>query len=175
MMDVKNGIAALYSLVEKYKLATPAPYVLANLVTYANTFIFKDWVFIWHLCVVIFLDTVLGVLVALKNKKFSSWGFGKVFTKISIYFVVLIATHNAGNFFTSSGVEFLVTIFDSTVYAAIMVREYLSLIEKMPALGIWNPPKWLFKRMQVWYETGETEAKQTDEPGTPPTPPTPQS
>jgi len=168
MINAKNGIVVLYNIFEKYKLNTPIPYILGNIITYTDVFVFKDWVFIGHLCVVMFLDTILGVLVAFKKKEFSSRGLGRVFTKIAVYFLVLVATHNAGDYFVSTGLDFIVKVFDSTVYAAIILREYLSLIEKMPALGIWNPPEWLFKRMKIWYETGKIETKETNEQENPP-------
>lgn len=160
MEHVKSGIVALYSIVEKYKLNNPSPYIIANFINYANMFIFSDWFFVFHLFIVITMDTILGVLLAIKTHKFSSWGFGKVFTKIVIYFIILIATHNATAYFHSTNVKFLIELIDSTIYAAIMVREYLSLLEKMPALGIWTPPKWILKRMQIWYETGEIDKKE---------------
>lgn len=155
MEHVKNGIAALYSIIEKYRLNEPTPYILGNFVNIINTFVFKDWVFVLNLIIVICLDTALGVALALKKRKFSSWGFGKVFSKIAIYGIVLVATHNATLFLQKTAIKELITVIDSTVYAAIMIREFLSLVEKIPAFGIWKPPAWLFNRLQIWYDTGE--------------------
>ena len=162
MEHVKNGIAALYSIIEKYKLNTPSPYVLSNIINYANTFIFADWAFILHLIIVIILDTILGVWVSLRRKNFSSWEFGKVFNKIAIYFLVLIATHNAGAYFIKNNVKFIIDILDTTVYAAIMIREYMSLLEKLPALKIWMPSRWIVERLQIWYDTGQFKEEGKD-------------
>jgi hypothetical protein len=157
-----NGIAAIYNFLNRYALNTPIPYLVANGVYYVRTFVFQDWIFVAHLLVIIFLDTVLGVWVALKKRNFSSVGFGRLFSKLFVYLVLLIATHNATHFFKSQGVDFLIKMFDSTVYAAIVVREYISLLEKIVILGVWTPPEWIFKKMKIWYEEGKTEKNESE-------------
>jgi len=161
-MLAQNGIAAIYNFLNRYALNTPIPYMVGNCVYYIRTFVFEDWVFAGHLLVIISLDTILGVWAALKKKNFSSVGFGRLFPKLLIYLVLLIATHNATFFFKSQGADFLIKMLDSTVYAAIVVREYISLLEKIAILGVWTPPKWLFEKMKIWYEEGKTEKSEKE-------------
>ena len=62
MEHVKNGIVALYSIIGRYRLNEPTPYILGNFVNIINTFIFKDWVFVLNLIIVICLDTAGGIV-----------------------------------------------------------------------------------------------------------------
>jgi toxin secretion/phage lysis holin len=156
----RNGIVVLFNVIEKYKLNTQFPYIYSNFINYANKYVFEDWVFVLHLFIIIVIDTVLGVIYSIKQKNFSSWGFGKVFNKVTIYFLVLIATHNAGGYFVKSNIRFIVEILDSTIYSAIILREYLSILEKVSVLGIWTPPEWIVEKMKIWYETGKMDKKE---------------
>lgn len=128
--------------------------VLAVLVKLINEYVFDDWQFVCTLAVVITVDTLLGIYKAWRNKQVSSSRFSKLFNKILVYMAILIATHAAVHLQANGKPVLLLSWLDSLVYAGILVRELMSIIEKAGALGVMLPT-WLLKRLQDFDENGK--------------------
>lgn len=113
--------------------------IFAVLVKIINEYVFDDWQFVITMAVIIMVDTLLGVYKAWRNKQVSSALFSKVFKKMLVYMAILIATHAATHLQANGKQVSLLTWVDSLVYAAIVVREFISILEKAAALGVILP------------------------------------
>lgn len=119
-----------------------------------NKYIFNDWQFIISLGVVIVIDTILGFAYAVKSKGVSSFKFIKVIYKFIIYFFVLIATHNVAHYNVNGKENTILLWVDTIMYAVIMCRELISVMENCGKLGI-IIPAWILKRLKDFDETGK--------------------
>lgn len=129
-------------------------WMLAPLTLFAERYLFNDWQFAASLAVVVACDTSLGLLLAWQRKQVSSHGFARLFNKLVVYFFLLISTHTVATFRIQGEVNDLLRWADSLVYSAIMAREFLSLLEKTAALGIFQPPRWLLRRLALFDDDG---------------------
>lgn len=131
--------------------STPITYITANLIGIAEKYIFEDTFFVLNLTVVIFIDTILGFLCAWKNKTVSSIRFGQLFLKILVYLLILVSINHA-TMSIKHRISFEVfNSLEALFYAAIMVRELLSILEKAVILGVTVPP-WLIEKLKQWHD-----------------------
>lgn len=149
-------------------LATPANYImllganiLAPVVVFINKYVFDDWHFVLSLIVLVGVDTALGVYKAWRLNCVSSASFGKIFNKLAAYCAVLIATHAAAHLQANGKAVSLLTWLDGLVYAAIVVREFISILEKAGALGV-AVPGWLLKRLRDFDAEGKFQNPNTN-------------
>lgn len=138
MTALLNSIKQIYYnnvFINSFALALglPLAFVIEQVKSIAVNYQTLDLPFFFNLFVLIFIDTALGIWVAIKRKDLSSAGFSKVFTKITIYLLFLLATHSASTFGAKNHFSLLSWI-DSIVYSMIAAREYLSIIEKIGIL-----------------------------------------
>jgi len=119
-----------------------------------DKYIFNDWEFIAMLTVLIALDTALGFYLAYKNKKVSSEGFAKLFTKLIVYMVMLICSHSATHMKANGSEIIILGWLDSVIYSGIVVREILSLFEKCAYINDSLVPKWILDRLKQYNENG---------------------
>lgn len=98
---------------------------------------------------IIMIDTILGIFIAYKTKSLSSSGFAKMFTKVSVYMLVLTATHLAA---TGIPNNIFLNSFDSYVYSIVCARELLSIFEKSAILGVINIPDSIADKFEVFRE-----------------------
>jgi len=151
---MKQNIAVFISLftnVRKLELG----WAVAPFTMFVNEFIFKDWHFLLNLLIVIIIDTLLGFIVAYRNKRISSDAFSKVFNKVLVYSMVLIATHTACHMKINGEVNFLFSWVDSFIYSTIVARELLSIFENTTILGYFRPPAWVLSKLKHFNDTGE--------------------
>ncbi len=135
-------------------------------VEFLNIYVYDDWQFFISLCIVIGIDTVLGVWQRWRSRTLSSRGFGRVFAKVGFYSLFLIATHILATHKVRGQLNTLLTWVDSACYSLVLVREFLSILEHSAALGIFTPPAWLLQRLQQFAEQGPAD-NQTPNPSKP--------
>lgn len=123
---------------------------LAPLLLFFKANFFHDEQFIFSLFVVIGVDTLLGVWKAWQRKEISSSGLGRVFKKLAVYLLVLIAVWQI----TRGSTSLIMGWIEMGLYGAIMVREVLSIFENAAALGVLTPPKWLLQRLKQFDDNG---------------------
>jgi hypothetical protein len=124
------------------------------LIKFIDTYIFNDWQFVVTLGVIISVDTFLGLYVSFLHKNISSKGFAKMFNKVIVYTMLLICTHVATHLTANGKAIYLLTWMDSAVYAAIIVREIISVFEKCALINPGLIPLWILKRLKYFDDTG---------------------
>ena len=156
--------------------------VLMPLLAIVQKYIFADWEFLRFLCVLIIVDTVLGVQRRWAAHAISSRGFSRLFKKSGIYLALLVLTHVLSSFTVHGEVNLFFKWFDTFMYSCMMAREALSILEHAALLEPRLVPKALLKRLALVSEEG-IEAALTAMPSTqlstaplstaPPAPPLP--
>lgn len=120
-----------------------------------HSFVLPDFAFMLNMFIIVLIDTALGVILAFKTKQVSSSEFAKIFTKVLVYCLLVIAVHTVSHF-KINGETQLLTWLDSFIYSGIMVRELLSILEKTQLLGYFTAPKWILERLKVIQDKVET-------------------
>lgn len=136
-----------------------AGWMIAPLTFFVNEYVFQDWHFLVNLMIIITIDTILGFICAYRAQSVSSESFSKVFSKIIVYSLMLVATHTACHMKINGELNFMLSWVDSFVYTTIVVRELLSIFEKTTILGYFKPPAWILSKLKDFNETGETIKK----------------
>lgn len=154
MIDLINGLSEQFNY-SKFKLPMIAAVISAPLLDLFNEFIFTDWRFLCFMAVLIFLDTVTGVAKAAKRGVVSSAGFTGVILKVFVYAVFLIVLNALESFSEKAAIQFAFEWVGSLGYAAVIVRESISILENLGALDDTLIPKWILKRLKDFDKDGK--------------------
>lgn len=146
-----------------------AAVVLTPVLVFVEKYLFKDWHFLGSLCVLIMVDTVFGVQHHWRAHSISSRAFSRLFTKCSIYLGLLVLTHQMTTYQVAGEPNGVFTWFDSFMYAAMMAREAVSILEHMDGLVPGLIPQVLRKRLALVADGGP-EAALPAAPADPATP-----
>jgi phage-related holin len=129
-------------------------------------YIFSDWKFSILLLLAVTIDTIAGVLRALKNKDFSSHSFGKLIEKFIIYSIALIAVHTLKetitNLYPQEISNPIANYIGNSIYLSILFRELWSINENINAMGYVFMPKFILKYMRDFDENGNLKAPEPD-------------
>lgn len=137
------------------KLTICASAAWATVAQLFNQYVFNDWEFLPFVIVLVILDTLTGVWKSLKHGSFSSYSFGGFMTKVILYAVYLFVLHGLTSFSSKDSVMSLFSWVEQLGYAAIVVREAVSIIENIGAIAPNLLPKWILKRLRQFDENGE--------------------
>ena len=142
----------MFELFEKFKIPFAVAIPLSFISDFVDKYIFNDWQFVISLVIVLAIDTVLGVLISIRNRTFSSQGFGKFFEKVLIYMSVLILTHVLGHYRIDGIENHVFNWFDHFTYSAIMIREAISILENVSKLKPDLVPGWVLKKLKSFQD-----------------------
>jgi len=123
----------------------------------------RDHVVSWDITANIFLlviiDTALGVWKHWKLNSLSSDGWGKLFTKIIIYwaFIKVVNAVAEVKYLSWCGDLFL---------SGLLIREAISIIENIGVIYPGLIPAWILKKLKGFDETGDFNNGTTTEKGT---------
>lgn len=151
-------------IIEKSKWAVFFVPILAIIERY----FFSDWEFLFYLLIAMALDTVLGLGLAIWNKRISPQGFGSIFVKIIVYGSVLIIGHGVTSVTINGSTIVGAQYFTMLCYASIYFKEVLSIIRNLGKVNKNLVPKWILKRLEGFDETGDINklmAKKEEEEG----------
>lgn len=122
-----------------------------------NKYIFSDWEFLPFFIVLIVVDTITGVWKSLIKRNFNSYTFGGVFSKAILYAFFLVVVHNLSNFSNKESVILGLSWVEQACYAAMIIREAVSIIENIGAIKPNLLPKWIVSRLKQLNEKDPTE------------------
>jgi phage-related holin len=120
-----------------------------------NEYVFSNWDFLPFIVILVVLDTFTGVWKSLKLSDFSSYSFGGFMTKVILYAVYLAVIHGLTSFSSKDSIRSLFSWVEQLGYAALIVREVVSIFEN---IGVIRPkllPKFVLKRLRHFNEHGE--------------------
>jgi toxin secretion/phage lysis holin len=157
MMKVIDLYRGLIEQIEpvKFKLPMIGAIIIAPIIEFFGKYVFADWEFLILLSVLVFLDTITGFVKAWKRGTVSSSGFTGVILKGFVYGVFVCVLHALQSF---SDKELVIATFDwvgTLGYAAVVVRESISVIENLGAIKHDLIPSWVLKRLKDFDEDGK--------------------
>jgi phage-related holin len=126
-----------------------------------NKYLFNDWEFASFLLTLVLIDTGLGIWGAIAKSDLSSKKFSGFFTKIILYFIFLCVIHIATNFTANGEKVSLLSWMDIFGYTALIVRESLSILEKLARIDSKLLPSWIAKRLRDFDDDGELNGSAT--------------
>lgn len=137
----------------KLTIATSAAW--ASWQIFFNEYVFSNWEFLPFIVILVVIDTLTGVWKSLKLSDFSSYSFGGFMTKVILYAVYLAVIHNLVSFSSKDSIKSLFSWVEQLGYAALIVREVVSIFEN---IGVIRPkllPKFVLKRLRHFDAHGE--------------------
>lgn len=149
------------------KLTICASAAWATVAQLFNQYVFDDWEFLPFVIVLVILDTLTGVWKSLKFGSFSSYSFGGFMTKVILYAIYLFVLHGLTNFSSKDSVMSLFTWVEQLGYAAIIVRESVSIVENIGAISPKLIPTWILKRLRQFDKNGEFKPEEQNPNNTP--------
>lgn len=115
-----------------------------------NKYVFSSWDFALVLAIFVAIDTATGVWKAWKLKTVNSHRLGGMLTKLVLYAIVLTVSHGMVNF----GSENLAWAQEG-IFAFLLVREGLSILENVSVIHPGILPKWVLKRLAQFQEEAD--------------------
>lgn len=148
----------LYSFYLPIILSIPLSF--STTASFIEQYVFRDWEFLKYLMILVVIDTVVSWIYHLKNKDFSSKGFGMIAIKLIIYSSLLIVSHVIGNFTVEGGSIESYTWFRSVVCNALIIRESISIVENASKLYPGLVPQRIKKYLDDFDENGSLKKKE---------------
>ena len=125
-------------------------------------YIYQDWEFAKWIGIAIGIDTLLGIIIHIIYKDFSSEDFWSKFAKkIFIYIVLLILSNILINYTVNGHVVGTTQWFGEYLCVAMLLREAISVLENINAIYPVLPP-WILKRMKDFNDSGEYVNKKNE-------------
>ncbi len=154
---------------EKLKIVMMAGVLGSPFIRLFEKYIFNDWQFLIFLVIIIFCDTAVGFIKHYLKNSISDAGFGKFFKKIIIYGFTLHLCHILTHYQVNGAVNAIFNWVDDMIYAAIMTREAISILQHLGEIKPDLLPSWILKRLKKFDETGDIKnlTNETDHIQTP--------
>jgi phage-related holin len=131
--------------------------VLTALAKLVEHYLFNDWRFAGWIGLLLVIDTITGFLVALVRGEVSSKAWGMIVRKLVAYGSVLIITHILTSFEVQGNKNTLFEWFTQIAYAALVVRESISILENVGKLAPGLIPAWILSRLKGFDKSGKPE------------------
>lgn len=129
---------------------------LPALMTLIKEYCFSDISFLLPLTIMVMLDTATGLVKHWKFRTVSSHSYGKLFTKILIYLAVLMVTTLLVNLKVNGESANIYGWVDDFVFASLLLREAISILENLSAIRPDLFPTQLLKRLRQFENDGRT-------------------
>lgn len=114
----------------------------------------------------VMFDTLTGLVRYWRAGQFSSRGVGKLFTKVGVYAVMMMLASLVNQIAkTHPGfVDFALSWFGGGLYAFIVGREALSILENLATIEPTLAPRWILRRLAQFNEDGQPGSDITSNP-----------
>ncbi len=131
--------------------------LLKTVLDIVNVYLFSDWEFMISLLIITHIDTVLGVWLAVRNQQVSSRGFAGYFEKHIIYALFLIMCHVLTHLKIDGREVAFFQWVNNMFYVAILVREAISILEKVGAIKPNLIPNWILAYLKRFDASGRIQ------------------
>ena len=128
---------------------------IAAIFKFIQLYIYNDWSFLISLGILIILDTVLGVVNAIKEHNFSAEGFGKFSVKILVYSCLLIATHVITEYTIDGEHQTTLSFIHSVVMGFMIAREAFGTFQNATYIYPGIVPSYILKFLSSFSESGQ--------------------
>jgi phage-related holin len=150
---------------KRYILSFAAPLVLAFPLSFIAGFfekyLFSDWEFLRFLILFMLIDLAASWWYHIRQKDFSSKGFSQLFVKIIVYSILLILSHGFASFTVAGESLEPMTWFRTFICTALLVREAISIVEKLNKIKPGIIPSTIVKYLKGFDDNGKFHAPDT--------------
>ena len=122
---------------------------VAGLIETFEIYVFKDWEFLTSQTILILLDTILGLRIAIKLKRLSSYDFSRLFDKVILYLILMIMAHVMTHYRIEGEPNQIYRWVNYVIYSVITGREAISILENISILWPKFLPKSLTEKFKV--------------------------
>lgn len=122
---------------------------------------FQDWAFVRAIFILAVIDTILALAYHIQKGSVSSKGWGKAGIKLLVYMLLIAATHFVTNTMIDGAKNPITEWINNVVYSFMLVREFISILEKAGMLGV-VVPAWILARLNGFTQEGKMEVSETD-------------
>lgn len=127
-----------------------------------ETYFFNDWEFLKFLLVAILVDSIWGFGLAWKSRTVSLEGFQKSGKKLAEYGTLLVLGHILLNARSGGEPMTVLSYFTTTIHGYLLVRESISILEKIAQISPKLVPDWILERLKVYRDSGKVFTPPTD-------------
>lgn len=127
-----------------------------------ETYFFNDWEFLKFLLVAILVDSIWGFGLAWKSRTVSLEGFQKSGKKLAEYGTLLVLGHILLNARSGGEPMAVLSYFTTTIHGYLLVRESISILEKIAQISPKLVPDWILERLKVYRDSGKVFTPPTD-------------
>lgn len=124
-----------------YLISLLFAFVLTPVMLFFEQYIFNDWPFIKTLIPLVLIDSITGFGKSIKTKTVSSRKWEKIGIKIIIYLTLLVLAHILKTFKIQGQEQAIYSYVVQAIYAFIVGREALSIIENIGVISPKSVPK----------------------------------
>lgn len=127
---------------------------ISPFVNWIEKYVFHDWEFVKYLIIMICIDTAISWVYHIKEKDFSSKGFGMIFVKLFSYFALLSVGHVLSSYTVDGNASETFSWINSLICTSLLIRESISIVENVSKLNPNLVPLWLRKVLKDFDENG---------------------
>lgn len=123
--------------------------ICLTIIQVIETYLFSDFEFLIWLFILIVLDTATGMILAWREKSFSSFGFSKVIVKVLLYGIALVVINVLQNFRIGGEHVPVFDWIDYFVLTAMVLREAISIFENIARIQSDLLPAWILVHLKA--------------------------
>lgn len=140
---------------QRYLDSAKAAIVASPVFYVVETYFFDDWEFLKFLMVAMLIDWVWGFGLAWKTRTISEEGFEKLGKKLIEYGTLLVLGHIMLNARSGGDPIAVFSYLTTTIHGYLLVREAISILEKVARVSPKLVPRWLLSKLMVYRDTGK--------------------
>lgn len=148
---------------QKYFDAIKLAIASSPIVFIVETYFFDDWEFLKYLIVAMLIDWMWGFALAWKTATISQEGFRKFGKKLAEYATLLILGHVMLRARSGGDPMTIFSYLTTTMHGYLLVREAISILEKIARVSPNLVPKWLLDKLKVYRDTGNVDNPENHE------------
>lgn len=130
------------------------PCQLRQWLHFVETYVFADWQFLNFLVVLTAVDTALLIYQHTQVRSFGFKTVGQIVLKCALYACFLVLAHILSHFTIEGEKNEFFGWFNKLAYSALIVRESISVLEKMSVIYPDLLPNWILKRLKQYDQNG---------------------
>ena len=154
MKDKEQLSRNLTSYIGSYAYPLLFAIPISPLVNWFEKYVFHDWEFVKYLVVLIVIDTLISWIYHIKEKDFSSKGFGMIIVKLFSYTALLCLGHILSAYTIQGNEVTTFTWINSLICTSLLIREGISIVENISKLNPNLVPTWFRKLLKDFDENG---------------------
>ncbi len=134
-------------------------HIRKQVLQFIETYVFADWKFLTFLGILTLVDGLLSMVQCWQIRSFNCKIITFFLQKLTIYACFLVLVHIMAHFTIAGKPNIFFGWLDDLAYAALIVRESVSVLETMGAIRPGLVPEWILKKLKYYDKNGHFETQ----------------